>query len=551
MLKNLLIKNYALIRELEMTPSGKLNIITGETGAGKSIMLGAVGLLLGKRADTKVLFDEARKCIIEGTFDLSSYALKGFFEKEELDYDPSCIIRREISPGGKSRAFVNDTPVTLDILKVLGSSLMDVHSQHDTLLLASNIFQLRVIDSYAGNQKLLKAYEEKFYNFKKAQKAFEQLKGEAAEIKKAADYNQFLYNELYAAQLSGDEQEALEEELQVLEHAEEIKTRLNTALDVLSNSEHSITANLYTVTSTLKQIASYSEKFRSLTERIESCLIELKDINSEVENEELKVALDNNKIEIIQDRLSLIYQLQQKHQVNNVTELIQILNELEAKVDKGIHLDEEMEAAKIHLHESEKLLQEAAVKLSESREKIFPGLVKELTHLLKDIGMPDASLKVESKKIAPAPHGMDEINILFSANKGIKPQELKNVASGGEFSRLMFCIKYILAHKTALPTIVFDEIDTGVSGEIAIKMVNMMRVMANNHQVIAISHLPQIAAGGDTHYFVYKDNTADKAISKIKKLSREERIGEIAKMIGGEKPSAIAYENAKELIRNY
>lgn len=548
MLRNLVIKNYALIRELEMSPSAQLNIITGETGAGKSIMLGAIGLLLGKRADTRALYDEDLKCVIEGIFDLSSYALQSFFEKEDLDYENECIIRREISPAGKSRAFVNDTPVTLDVLRTLGSFLMDIHSQHDTLRLASNSFQLNMIDNYAGNHALRQRYTESFFAYENSRKAYEKLQAEAVEIKKAADYNQFLYEEFVAARLEEGEQERLEDELAVLEHAEEIKTRLNQALDLMNGAESSVTANLYTATHALRQIEKFSDTYQTLTGRAESCLIELKDLAAEIEQEEQKVVFDNQKTEAVQERLSMIYQLQQKHQVGSVDELIQIFTDLASRVNKEAQLDEELAALKEQLAVAEKNMKNAAQALRASREKVFPDLARELTQLLSATGMPDASLKIESKAITPALHGADEISVLFSANKGIQPQELKNVASGGEFSRLMFCVKYILARKTALPTIVFDEIDTGISGEIAIKMAHMMKTMAENHQVIAISHLPQLAAGGDTHYFVFKDNSDHKTVSKIKKLSDKERIDEIAKMIGGENPSAVAYENAKELI---
>ncbi len=550
MLKNLIIKNYALIRELEMEPAAQLNIITGETGAGKSIMLGAVGLLLGNRAETKVLYDEEVKCIIEGTFDISEYKpLKQIFEEEGLDYSNESIIRREISPGGKSRAFVNDTPVTLDVLRRMGAFLMDVHSQHDTLMLGSNTYQLDVLDAFAGNIAQKEAYQLTFKSFRQAASACRKLQEEATEIKKEADYNNFLLEELHAAHLEDLNQQEMEEELEKLENAEEIKVKLAGMVQALEYSESmAVNSTLHGVLVELKQIGRYSDSYRKLAERLDSCLIELKDISRELESEEGEIELDAEKTFILQERLRVLFNLQQKHGVAEVAELLAIQRELEAKVSRVQNLDEEIEAARQELAKCEKDMQAAATKLSESRLKIFKAFVDEVTKLIRDLGMPDATLLIEHKTIAPLQTGTDEVNILFSANKGVKPQPLKSVASGGEFSRLMFCIKFVLADKTALPTIVFDEIDTGISGEIALKMVRMMQVMACNHQVISISHLPQIAAKGHAHYFVYKDNSTDKTFSRIKKLTEEERVSEIAKMIGGAKPSAVAFESARELM---
>jgi DNA repair protein RecN (Recombination protein N) len=548
MLTNLLIKNYALIQHLEIHPEAELNIITGETGAGKSIMLGAVGLLTGNRADSKVLFDEDEKCVIEGTFDISQYDLKPVFEEEELDYEPVCLIRREISPTGKSRAFINDTPVTLEVLKRIGNFLMDIHSQHDTLLLGSNTYQLQVIDLYAQNKGLLQQYQDSYRNYRKLKKAYDQLVTESSEIKKEADFNNYLLEELQAAKLQEGEQESMESELEVLENAEEIKTKLNQVVTCLGESDHAILQQLHISNHTLSQLSRYSEHYQKLQERTESCLIELKDIYEEVAKAESIVEFDPQKTDAVKERLSMIYQLQKKHNVASIGDLLSIQTNLEAKATKSMNLDEEIAEAKTAAQEAEKTMLSHAKALSESRKAVFDKMTTEVESLLKEVGMPNSSIQIEWKAIDPSTSGIDEINLLFSANKGIKPQQLKNVASGGEFSRLMFCIKYVLADKTALPTIVFDEIDTGISGEIALKMVSMMKTMAKNHQVISISHLPQIAAKGDAHYFVYKDNSSAKTQSKIKKLSQEERITEIAKMIGGEKPSTIAFENAKELL---
>lgn len=549
MLIHLIIKNYALIQHLEMEPSPSFNIITGETGAGKSIMIGAVGLLLGNRADKKTLYDEEKKCVIEGTFDLEEYELQRFFEENDLDYSQQTIIRREINANGKSRAFVNDLPVTLDILKELGAYLMDVHSQHDTLMLATNTYQLAIIDGFAGNQDKLLAYKDIYHQYRKSEKSFLKLKEEAEDLKKEADYNQFLLEELEKLQLQPGEQENLEQELNLLEHAEEVKGNLNQVLELLDMSEFSAQNHLFQADNLLKGIASYSEKYKNLQERTQSCLIELKDIINELTREESLVEFDPDKISYTKERLNNIYHLQQKHQVGSIDELINIQSELADKSSRVLNLDFDLQNKEEELQQLKLALQKQAGSLSESRIKVFKTFCTQIQNHLQDLGMPDATVEVQHNSVEPSTEGIDEIKLLFSANKGIKPQELKNVASGGEFSRLMYCVKYVLADKTAMPTIVFDEIDTGVSGEIALKMVKMMSEMSKNHQVIVITHLPQIAGRGDTHYFVYKDNQSQKAVSKIRKLTNSERVEEIAKMLGGDKPSAISLENAKELLK--
>jgi DNA repair protein RecN (Recombination protein N) len=548
MLKNLVIKNYALIRELEMSPSADLNIITGETGAGKSIMLGAIGLLLGNRADTKVLFDQNEKCIIEGSFEVQSYKLKDLFEEEALDYDDICVIRREISPQNKSRAFVNDTPVNLDVLKKLGSYLMDVHSQHETLLLGNSDFQVSILDAYAKNSTILLSYKDLFKEFRMLREKYEEVVKNAEEAKKQLDYNNFQFNELSEADLKEGEQETIEEELKLLENSEEIKSKLNLMMQMMSESENSVDVNLKTISKYLEQISSFSKTYETLHARLTAAFIEIKDISDELEKEEASVEFGQEKIEQIQERLSKIYTLQKKHQVNSIAELLQIQTALEAKVNMVLDMDEEIKNLKNKLDTTHKNLLSKGEELSKSRSKVNNKIKEELEALLKEVGMINATVKINQEKTEPTSNGMDDISFLFSANKGIAPQELKNVASGGEFSRLMLCIKYILANKTSLPTIIFDEIDTGISGEIAIKVGKMMKQMAKSHQVIAISHLPQIAAQGSAHYFVYKDDSSSRAVSRIKKLSADERIKEIAQMIGGEKPSDSAIKNAKELL---
>jgi len=548
MLIGLVIKNYALIRELEIQPSPHLNVVTGETGAGKSIMLGAIGLLLGNRADGKALWDENEKCIVEGVFDISSYRLQSAFESANLDYEQQAVIRREISPGGKSRAFINDTPVTLEIMRSIGGRLMDVHSQHETLELGSRVFQLDFIDSYASNLSLKDNYKEAWKNFVVARASFESLQKEAALLKQESDFVKFQLEELTKAELQSDEQEKLESELKVMEHAEEIKIQLNTIVAQLGQSEFAVSPVLSAVRNMLHSISAYSPDYQKLYDRLESVRLELDDILDEVEREEERVEFDPKRTAKTKDRLSLIYQLMQKHRMKDVNELLALQESLQLKFDKTANLDETLLSAKKILESSGNELKRTAQDLTKSREKVFAPLCKQVTQLLFDLGIPNAVLKIEHQVVEPTVTGQDYVELLFSANKGIAPKPLAQVASGGEFSRLMFSIKYVMAAKTALPTLVLDEIDNGISGEIAIQLGKMMKEMATRHQLITITHLPQIAAKGDAHYFVYKDNKASRTISLVKQLSPDERIDEIAKMIAGANPSRLALENARELM---
>ena len=548
MLKSLTIKNYALLEALEMRPSEALSIITGETGAGKSIMLGAIGLLLGNRADKKALYNEEQKCVIEGAFTINKFSLEPLFAEEDLDYDPICILRREVSPNGKSRAFINDTPVRLETMRGVGNLLVDIHSQHDSLLLGDNSYQLEIIDAFAGNEKERKLYRQSFQQYRRAASEYERLRTEADRLRREDDFNRFLLEELEKAQLTEGEHERLEEQLQVMENAGNIQEQLGLVQSLLSGEEMGVDTLLNQANQALLKIARYSTKYEGFYQRLNSCLIELRDIQGEVEDEAQLVDFDRDKVEATRDRLNNMYRLQQKHQVASTAELLVIQQSLESKVQEVDNLDGELNRLKAVRDTAQQEMMTEAERLTASREKVVSKFSDQIVRLLRNLGIPDAALRVERRPIAPAESGADEIEILFSANKGIAPQELKRVASGGEFSRLMFCIKYVLAGKTSLPTIIFDEIDTGVSGEIAIKMVNMMKEMAKNHQVLAISHLPQVAAKGDVHYFVYKDNSSTKSVSRIRQLSENERVEEIAKMIGGNKPSTIAYENAKELL---
>lgn len=550
MLKHLTIKNYALIRHLELAPSASLNVVTGETGAGKSIMLGALGLLKGNRADTKVLWNEHEKCVTEGVFEVKEYRLKSFFKAEDLDYHDTTIIRREISPGGKSRAFINDTPVTLDVMKKLGSLLMDVHSQHETLQLGNQDFQLRLIDAYGDNQKLLDQYDEAWKKFQQAKKEYDTLVTEADTLRQEAEYINFQLDELVKANFEPGEQDKIESELKIMEHAEDITSRLQLTLSVLNQSEFAARNSLSEARSHLQIISGYAQQYETLKQRLESVLIELDDIASEIEREQDSVEFDPERAEFLKERINLLYRLLKKHRSTGVHELLVFQDELQRKATITSNLDEALEVAKNLFLSTQAEVINIGKKLTSARKKTFEPLTKELVKLLKELGIPDATLKIEHENIEPAPRGADSIEILFSANKGIAPKSLEQVASGGEFSRLMFCIKYVMAAKTSMPTLVLDEIDTGVSGEIAIRLGELMKTMAKHHQLITITHLPQIAARGNAHYFVYKDSSSEKTISNIRQLNEKERVEEIAKMIGGDKPSKVALENARELIES-
>ena len=548
MLTGLSIKNYALIKSLEMNPSGGLNIITGETGAGKSIMLGAVGMLLGKRADIKVLLDDDVKCSVEGEFDISNYKLQELFGTLDLDYDDLTIIRREINPKGKSRAFINDVPVTLEILKQVGLKLLDIHSQHESIAINQKSTQLKVIDIYSQNSALHSNYINTYHEYKKLKLKLEVLYQEVSSKNKESDYNTFLLNELTKLNLVDGEQESLEEDLKLLENAEEIKLSLSQVITDLSGKDYALIDQMTDLLRVLNGISSFSNDINAIGERFSSALEEIKDISKELESTQDNVDYSPEKIKEVGDRLSMIYQLQQKHNVDNIEELLMITSKLEDELLTKVDLDEQIIQTKISFEGAEKKLIKNAEKLSVTRRDVLDEFSDKLNQLLQFVGIPEGHVELVYKRIEPKESGIDEIELLFSANKGIKPEPIKQVASGGEFSRLMFCIKYLLADKTSMPTIIFDEIDTGVSGEIAIKMANMMKKMASKHQVISISHLPQVAAKGDAHYFVYKNNDSDKSESLIRKLEDKDRVGEIAKMIGGENPSDAAIKNAQELI---
>jgi DNA repair protein RecN (Recombination protein N) len=548
MLSHLIIKNYALIQSLEIDLSGKLNVVTGETGAGKSIMLGALGLLLGNRADTKVLLNPEEKCITEGTFEIGPYKLKSIFENFELDYSPSTILRREIAPGGKSRAFINDTPVTLDVLKAIGSKLMDIHSQHETLELGKRLFQLSLIDTFAQNQAIKTDYENAWQDFKTKEAAYQYLVNEAQKLRQESDYVNFQLKELESANFQVNEQETLERDVKVGEHAEEIKNKLAQLIGLLKESEYAALPVLNEARGLLNSLTAYASEYQTLFNRLESVRLELDDLADEAEQVGERVEFNPEQVAQSKDRLDTLYRLMKKHQVVTIAELLDIQATFARQATKTENLDQAIAQAEKDWKEAEQAVKKIATKLSKTRQESFEPISKQLIKYLKLLGIPQADVAITHQTIAPSANGIDQIEINFSANKGIAPRPLAEVASGGEFSRLMFSIKYIMAEKTALPTLILDEIDSGVSGEIALSLGKMMKQMATRHQLISISHLPQIAAKADEHFMVYKDLKSQKAASLIKKLDATGRVDEIAKMIGGANPSAIARENARELI---
>ena len=550
MLNRLLIKNYALIDQLDINLSAGLNMLTGETGAGKSIILGALSLILGQRAESKYFFNQEKKCVIEGFFDIKDYLLKDYFDEFDLDYEDETILRREITADGKSRAFINDTPVNLSILKGLGERLIAIHSQHATLEINTEEFQFMTLDSVGNNTALLAQYQETFKQYKETHKQLIALEEEMKQAQTEADYHQFLFDELASAKLAIDEQEELEQEQNQLSHAEEIKRSLLSAHFLLSEQDQPIIQALKEALQQIQQAERFVPHLKELTERLQSSLIEIKDIAEEIEQTERGVLFDEERLIVVNDRLSLLFQLQQKHHVSQVADLIQIREEINTKLAKQASNDEELTQLTIRYQQLEQACQDLAAQLHQSREKAIPIVQKEVTHVLHEVGMPNSTLQIQ---LAPASQlrafGSDTIQFLFSANKGMQPQPMSKVASGGELSRLMLSIKSLVAKTTALPTMIFDEIDTGISGEVALKVGQVMEDMAQYLQVIAITHLPQIASKGNTHYQVYKTDTASITRTHMRQLTEEERVIELAQMLSGSNPGEAAIQHAKELLK--
>lgn len=549
MIISLEIQNYAIIEKLNVALDKGLNIITGETGAGKSILLGALGLIMGKRADTKVLYHQDRKCIVEARFNIKSYDLKGFFEANNLDYEIELIIRREISPVGKSRAFVNDTPVTLAILQELTKSLVDMHQQFDTLDIHSSKWQMEVLDSLAGNTKLLSAYQLEFKEYKVAEKRLKTLEKEAANALKELDYITFQFTELDEASLEFDEQESKEQLLNRLAGTEDIQRVANSAYFAIDESEQSIINQLQIISQDLDNIKELDPKLSESYDRVLSSLEELRDIAAVLQDVNESVEHDPNLAQETQERLDMIYRLQKKHQVVSIEELLTIQTDLHTRINSQQKMDGEINEIASKMHKLETSLKATAKKLSTSRKKIAKSFAKDIEVLLATLSMEHAKIDArltDSDQLTP--NGMDKVDYYFSANKGGTLGALKNVASGGEISRLTLVIKSLVASSMALPTLIFDEIDTGVSGEVANRMAEIISKLAKKHQVMSITHSPQIAAKAQHHYFVYKHETETRTITNIKLLSADDRIVEIAKMLSGNPPSDAAVANAKELI---
>ena len=551
MLVSLHVQNYALIDSADIELGPGLTIITGETGAGKSILLGALGLLLGDRADSGALFDKSRKCVVEGKFTVNEFNLKRLFEENDLDYSDETLIRREVTAEGKSRAFVNDTPVNISFLKQLSSKLVDVHSQHETLTLTNSAFQLSALDAVAGNGKLIAEYTERFKRYKKVAAKLDELKELEAKSKKDLDYFTFQFEELDSIGLKELEQDELESELKTLENAETIKGGLSKSALALNGAEENLVAGIMAVKNNIMQLAKYNPKVAALGERLSSVVIELEDIAAETESLDDEIVYDPNRIAQVNERLDSIYRLQHKHGVRTVTELMVLCEELRTKIDAIASMEAQLIFAEKELSEAMILIRETGEKLAQKREAAAPVLSKEIKNMLAELGMPGAQLKVQMETTQePRETGFDKVTFLFTANKGAELQPLNKVASGGELSRLMLSLKAMLSKSASLPTIIFDEIDTGISGDIAAKAGAIMHRMGAHMQVITITHLPKVASKGDAHLFVYKEEVAKKTVSRIKQLTDKQRIEEIAKMLSAGKPGDAARENAKELLAN-
>ena len=549
MLASITIKNYALINELHIDFSSGLSIITGETGAGKSILLGALGLVLGNRADSSTLKNTNKKCVIEAIVSIHSYNLQDFFETEDIDYETNTILRREILPSGKSRAFINDTPVTLLVLSALRARLIDIHSQHQTLQVSGQEFQFQLLDAVANNESKLASYQSGLASYTKEKKKLEEIQHAQREAHLQYDYNSHLYNELLEAKLIEDEQELLEEKLEKINNVEEIKQNLSAALQLTTDENVGIQNLLYSLEQKLTKIDSYSKEYQELSDRISSVKIELDDIIGDLESAFEQVDFNPSEATQLNNRLQLIYNLQKKHYVNSISELLTIQSALLIKVNTVENAEQSILDQETIVKGIANKLDVVALKISDARSKIILKLSKQLADILADLGMPHARFQIKN---TPSENyyknGKDSLEFLFSANKGGQYGELKKVASGGELSRVMLAIKKILSENSQLPTIIFDEIDSGVSGEISNKMAHIMSQMSLKMQVITITHLPQIAAKGNQHYKVYKDEVNHITTTNLKQLSEDERIVEIAEMLSGKIISDSALTHARELL---
>ena len=549
MLTSLSIKNYALIEDINIELQPGFTIITGETGAGKSIMLGALGLLLGDRADFGSIRNSEKKCVIEGSFGISNYKLENFFKKEDLDYEPNSIIRREILPSGKSRAFINDTPVKITALQKLGNYLIDIHSQHETLSLGNADYQFEVIDTIAKSESLIIQYKKELKEYKQLLNRFEELKEEQSQAAKEYDYNLFLLNELEEANLKPGMQEELEQRYEELNNVEELTENLSSAINYLQQEEIGSLESMKAVRANLSKIAQFSSNYESFYERIQSVIIELDDLEAEMTSALDRIEASPEELEIVNQKLQLIYNLQKKHNAEDVEELLNIMNELREKVSVTENAETALNEIEIAIKEQKNKLSTTAADLHDRRKEIIPAFTEQAEQILKDLGMPNARLNIELEMGEEfLSNGRDRLEWYLAANKGGSFKEMKKAASGGELSRIMLAVKSILAAQSNLPTIIFDEIDTGVSGEIAQKMGEILQRMGNNMQVIAITHLPQIAGKGATHFKIFKEDNEEATQTKIIRLEEKERIEELALMLGGNTRSDSAMAHAKELL---
>ena len=552
MLRSLYIQNYALIEKLDISFGSGFSVITGETGAGKSIILGAIGLLLGQRADVKAIRIGASKCVIEARFDISAYGMQPFFEENELEYEEECILRREVSASGKSRAFINDTPASLVQMKELGEQLIDVHSQHQNLLLNKEGFQLNVLDILSHNEDALSAYQTVYREWKQAQQDLEDLMARARQDKTDEDYIRFQLEQLEEARLSAGEQEELEQEAEMLSHAEEIKAGLFRAGQILYSDEGGLTSGLKECLNTMLGLQNVYPATGEFAERLESTYIELKDISQEISDKEEEVEFNPERLEEVNERLNLIYTLQQKHRVSTIDELLALTDEYAVKLSAITSSEENIEELKARCDTLYNKVKKQAAVLTKARTAAAREVEKQMAARLIPLGMPNVRFQVEiGIRKEPGIHGADTVNFLFSANKNGALQSISSVASGGEIARVMLSIKAMIAGAVKLPTIVFDEIDTGVSGEIADRMADIMQEMGEqDRQVISITHLPQIAARGCAHYKVYKQDNETETNSHIRRLTDGERVEEIAHMLSGATLTEAALNNAKVLLGN-
>jgi DNA repair protein RecN (Recombination protein N) len=550
MLVKLFVQNYALIKELDVELENGLTIITGETGAGKTILLGALSLILGTRADTTVLLDKNQKCIVEGTFRIEDYDLNEFYVANELDYESVTTLRREINPAGKSRAFINDTPVTINLLKELGDRLIDIHSQHQTLMLNDISFQLNVIDSFAGIAKLKSEYMEAYSNYRKLKKEYSGLKEKADRNKADLEYYQFQLNQLEETKLNKGEQEELEVEQELLGHTEEIKLALSESSNLFSAEGMSILSMLREVKMNIGKIRTFLPEGENLLSRTESSLIELGDLAGEIEKLAVSLEADPHRLTQINNRLDNIYSLIQKHRVGNLNELIIKQEEIKNFIRAIVSSDERLAELESLLENAVNSLKIISEEMSDKRRNVLPDIELKITELLKQLGMPNAKFRISLSQLKEfTPSGIDQADFLFSANKQIAPENLAKIASGGELSRVMLSLKSLLTKNNNLPTIIFDEIDSGVSGEVADKVGQILAGMGKYMQVINITHLPQIASRGTKHYHVYKDDTDDSTFTRVKLLSTDERILEVARLLSGSEVTETAMKNARELLK--